>query len=94
MESATKLVTCTAPVNIAVIKYCEFFLHALIICGMCISPTTAGGKRDETLILPINSSLSVTLSQDDVNWCQSVASLEFQPLCIEEGSGGSAMLVL
>uniref|UniRef100_A0A8C7WTB2 Diphosphomevalonate decarboxylase-like N-terminal domain-containing protein n=1 Tax=Oryzias sinensis TaxID=183150 RepID=A0A8C7WTB2_9TELE len=34
------LVTCTAPVNIAVIKY--------------------WGKRNEELILPINSSLSVT----------------------------------
>ncbi|XP_048887334.1 diphosphomevalonate decarboxylase isoform X1 [Brienomyrus brachyistius] len=38
------MVTCTAPVNIAVIKY--------------------WGKRDEDLILPINSSLSVTLHQD------------------------------
>ncbi|KAJ8407934.1 hypothetical protein AAFF_G00269780 [Aldrovandia affinis] len=39
-------VTCTAPVNIAVIKY--------------------WGKRDEDLILPINSSLSVTLDQDQL----------------------------
>ncbi|XP_062996934.1 diphosphomevalonate decarboxylase [Elgaria multicarinata webbii] len=39
-------VTCTAPVNIAVIKY--------------------WGKRDEDLILPINSSLSVTLHQDQL----------------------------
>ncbi|KAI9280381.1 diphosphomevalonate decarboxylase [Sporodiniella umbellata] len=39
-----KTVTCTAPVNIAVIKY--------------------WGKRDTDLILPTNSSLSVTLSQD------------------------------
>lgn len=36
-------VTCTAPVNIAVIKY--------------------WGKRDEKLILPINSSLSATIDQ-------------------------------
>ncbi|GAA5881734.1 hypothetical protein JCM3774_005972 [Rhodotorula dairenensis] len=36
--------TCTAPVNIAVVKY--------------------WGKRDTKLILPTNSSLSVTLSQD------------------------------
>ncbi|GAA5856840.1 hypothetical protein JCM9279_000848 [Rhodotorula babjevae] len=36
--------TCTAPVNIAVVKY--------------------WGKRDTALILPTNSSLSVTLSQD------------------------------
>ncbi|ROL53169.1 Diphosphomevalonate decarboxylase [Anabarilius grahami] len=40
------MVTCTAPVNIAVIKY--------------------WGKRDEDLILPINSSLSVTLHQEQV----------------------------
>ncbi|CEP12016.1 hypothetical protein [Parasitella parasitica] len=39
-----RTVTCTAPVNIAVIKY--------------------WGKRDTELILPTNSSLSVTLSQD------------------------------
>ncbi|XP_058135569.1 diphosphomevalonate decarboxylase [Dasypus novemcinctus] len=39
-------VTCTAPVNIAVVKY--------------------WGKRDEELVLPINSSLSVTLHQDQL----------------------------
>ncbi|XP_057569315.1 diphosphomevalonate decarboxylase isoform X1 [Hippopotamus amphibius kiboko] len=48
MASAKPLVvvTCTAPVNIAVIKY--------------------WGKRDQELILPINSSLSVTLHQDQL----------------------------
>ncbi|XP_029903753.1 diphosphomevalonate decarboxylase [Myripristis murdjan] len=47
-------VTCTAPVNIAVIKY--------------------WGKRDEELILPINSSLSVTLHQDQLKTTTTVAS--------------------
>lgn len=40
------VITCTAPVNLAVIKY--------------------WGKRDEELILPVNSSLSVTLSQEQL----------------------------
>ncbi|XP_023701355.1 diphosphomevalonate decarboxylase isoform X2 [Paramormyrops kingsleyae] len=47
------MVTCTAPVNIAVIKY--------------------WGKRDEDLILPINSSLSVTLHQDQLKSTTTVA---------------------
>ncbi|KAA1067526.1 diphosphomevalonate decarboxylase [Puccinia graminis f. sp. tritici] len=41
-----KEITCSAPVNIAVIKY--------------------WGKRDKKLILPTNSSLSVTLDQHDL----------------------------
>ncbi|XP_068430029.1 diphosphomevalonate decarboxylase [Clinocottus analis] len=47
-------VTCTAPVNIAVIKY--------------------WGKRNEELILPINSSLSVTLHQDQLKTTTTVAT--------------------
>ena len=46
--------TCTAPVNIAVIKY--------------------WGKRDAKLLLPINSSLSGTLSQDELHARTSVAA--------------------
>lgn len=54
MASAGMLaVTCSAPVNIAVIKY--------------------WGKRDEELILPINSSLSVTLHQDQLKTTTTVA---------------------
>ncbi|KAM8946252.1 diphosphomevalonate decarboxylase [Pelodytes ibericus] len=49
-----KSVTCTAPVNIAVIKY--------------------WGKRNEDLILPINSSLSVTLHQDQLKTTTSIAA--------------------
>ncbi|XP_029495229.1 diphosphomevalonate decarboxylase-like [Oncorhynchus nerka] len=61
MSSGKKLtmVTCSAPVNIAVIKY--------------------WGKRDEELILPINSSLSVTLHQDQLKTTTTVAcSRSFQ----------------
>ncbi|XP_004913622.3 diphosphomevalonate decarboxylase isoform X2 [Xenopus tropicalis] len=49
-----KKVTCTAPVNIAVIKY--------------------WGKQNEELILPINSSLSVTLHQDQLKTTTSAAA--------------------
>ncbi|KAJ1913796.1 diphosphomevalonate decarboxylase [Tieghemiomyces parasiticus] len=47
VSPVARQVTCTAPVNIAVVKY--------------------WGKRDAKLILPSNSSLSVTLSQDDLH---------------------------
>ncbi|XP_030060445.1 diphosphomevalonate decarboxylase [Microcaecilia unicolor] len=52
-ERCPRVVTCTAPVNIAVIKY--------------------WGKRNEELILPINSSLSVTLHQDQLKATTSAA---------------------
>jgi len=51
---AAPIVTCTAPVNIAVIKY--------------------WGKRDEKLILPINDSVSVTLSSDQMHAKTSVTA--------------------
>ncbi|NXC28832.1 MVD1 decarboxylase, partial [Campylorhamphus procurvoides] len=57
-ERAVAMATCTAPVNIAVIKY--------------------WGKRDTDLILPINSSLSVTLHQDQLRTTTTaVASRDF-----------------
>ncbi|NXS92182.1 MVD1 decarboxylase, partial [Jacana jacana] len=53
-ERVLSMVTCTAPVNIAVIKY--------------------WGKRDNDLILPINSSLSVTLHQDQLKTTTTAAA--------------------
>uniref|UniRef100_A0AAY4E2Y8 Diphosphomevalonate decarboxylase n=1 Tax=Denticeps clupeoides TaxID=299321 RepID=A0AAY4E2Y8_9TELE len=53
------VITCSAPVNIAVIKY--------------------WGKRDDELILPVNSSLSVTLHQDQLKTTTTIAcSRDFQ----------------
>ncbi|XP_016156605.1 PREDICTED: LOW QUALITY PROTEIN: diphosphomevalonate decarboxylase [Ficedula albicollis] len=53
-ERGPAMATCTAPVNIAVIKY--------------------WGKRDTDLILPINSSLSVTLHQDQLKTTTTAAA--------------------
>ncbi|NWI55866.1 MVD1 decarboxylase, partial [Calyptomena viridis] len=53
-ERSLAMATCTAPVNIAVIKY--------------------WGKRDTDLILPINSSLSVTLHQDQLKTTTTAAA--------------------
>lgn len=53
-DDKSNMVTCTAPVNIAVVKY--------------------WGKRNEELILPINSSLSVTLHQDQLKTTTTVAT--------------------
>jgi len=52
-SSSSRVVTCSAPSNIALIKY--------------------WGKRDEELVLPVNSSLSVTL--DDVMCSRTTAEL-------------------
>jgi len=53
-DTTAPIVTYTAPVNIAVIKY--------------------WGKRDESLILPINDSVSVTLSSDQMHAKTSVTA--------------------
>lgn len=67
-----QMVTCQAPVNIAVIKYCKkresmlktLFVHVIFNVFFFFT----GGKRDEELILPLNSSLSVTLGIDEVTY--------------------------
>ncbi|GAA6064706.1 hypothetical protein JCM10212_001611 [Sporobolomyces blumeae] len=58
-DSVVYEATCTAPVNIAVVKY--------------------WGKRDTKLILPTNSSLSVTLSQDHLRSLTSARCITSSP---------------
>lgn len=53
-DTSAPIITCTAPVNIAVIKY--------------------WGKRDESLILPVNDSVSVTLSSEQMHAKTSVTA--------------------
>lgn len=84
-SDGVNMVTCQAPVNIAIIKYCKWDIINLQIAFRCwknsilISCKTktiktemwkkfyvAGGKRNEQLILPLNSSLSVTLDKKEV----------------------------
>lgn len=78
-------VTCIAPVNIAVIKYCKFvpLIVTLTLWNFLIFDKNLeflGGKRNEELILPINDSLSVTLSIDDV--CLTFSTFFFSLICI------------
>ena len=98
MEAASKLATCTAPVNIAVIKYCKLAINIFHEIEIKIL-TSSGGKRDENLILPINSSLSVTLNQDEVHVtiksctgvCASINVFYPPPLALAEGGGGEGV---
>lgn len=54
MSTPRIAITCSAPVNIAVLKY--------------------WGKRDEDLLLPVNSSLSATLHQEDLKTTTSIVA--------------------
>ena len=67
------MVTCQGPVNIAVIKYCMWERENDIFKSSCDQELQLrtfiflqGGKRDEQRILPLNSSLSVTLDKKEV----------------------------
>ncbi|KAL1518145.1 hypothetical protein ABEB36_001815 [Hypothenemus hampei] len=59
-----KIVTCVAPINMAVIKYCKcpwLIFYILTRCEIFFH-CFLGGKRDDDLILPINDSLSASLN--------------------------------
>lgn len=64
MAYKMKIVTCIAPVNIAVIKYCKYLYFLMI--HISYKKNIPGGKRDEELILPINDSISSTLDINQV----------------------------
>lgn len=64
-----KVVTYIAPVNIAVIKYCEYECPKLKRRKLFKS-FILGGKRNEELILPLNDSISGSLSTDFVSICR------------------------
>lgn len=64
--------TCSAPVNIAVIKY--------------------WGKRDSSLLLPTNSSLSLTLSQDHLQSKTTVRVMKHQHETEEDPKGDALFL--
>lgn len=72
-SDSIQMVTCQGPVNIAVIKYCMWEMENGIFetsCDQELQLRTfiffAGGKRNEQRILPLNSSLSVTLDKKEV----------------------------
>lgn len=66
-----RTVTAKASVNIAVIKYCQFPHSVCLKADLTFY--VSGGKVDEELIIPINDSLSGTLSTEDLCAMTSVA---------------------
>ena len=63
MAATVYQATVSAPVNIACIK-CGFLLAVALVEDADLTLHRYWGKRDTKLILPTNSSLSVTLDQD------------------------------
>jgi hypothetical protein len=85
-EKNLRIVTCTAPVNIAVIKYCKLPINYFFINSKCSQLNFLGGKRDEKLILPINDSISLTLSSKQVTTSllpsESIGAVQTKFLCV------------